>query len=99
MATATASATARRSLRSRSIRLRFICIGREGGPASASPAPLLRRRPTRVGEDLLDLLHRVVDLHVERHLPERGAGPSCVAGDAVVLARWSVEVGGVAASG
>ena len=54
---------------------------------------LLRRRLRLVREEAADLLHRVVDLDVERLLAERGGRAARVAGDAVVLARRRVRIG------
>src|SRR5207244_10604435 len=47
---------------------------------------LLRGRLRLVREEALDLLHRIVDLDVERHLAECGGRATRVAADAVVLA-------------
>src|SRR6185436_12361510 len=59
-------------------------------PATLS---LLRRRLRLRRQESLDLLHRVVDLDVERALAERGGRAARVAGDAVVLARRRVGIG------
>src|SRR6058998_324188 len=89
MATATASPAASRRLRSRTHRLTADgpTPRLDSRPALFIKSSLLRRRFPLVREEALDLLHRVVDLDVERHLAERGSRPAGIAGNAVVLAR------------
>src|SRR5258707_12558959 len=78
-------------MRSRNARYGEGQVGQALPPYLPSPL-LLPRRLCLIREEALNLLPRVVDLDVERHLAERSGGLARVAGDPVVLARRRVRV-------